>query len=107
MVYLITQRQEKNKHGDSIDVLEHSYIQYFKKFGMQLMPIPNCIDPISDLKEYIHSVTTPAQVQGIIITGGNDVNPAMYEINPTEAEISSFAASLSLAPERDQTEKKL
>ncbi len=92
MVYLITQRQEKNSRGDPIDMLENTYVLYFERFGITLVPIPNWSHRV---EQYV----TQLPVEGIIITGGNDVDPKSYG--------ESVSESLSLVPQRDLVEKEL
>lgn len=58
---LITQRLEKNQHGDFIDSLEHNYIEYFEKLGYKLVIVPN---RTKNLKSYLENI------YGIILTGG-------------------------------------
>lgn len=90
MVYLITQRNDKNKYGDYIDNLENTYISYFEKFGFVLKIIPNSTN---NLDNYLENI------DGIILTGGNDLNPEDYG--------EKIADGLSLAFNRDKIEKKL
>jgi len=79
MLIAISQRQDKNKHGDFVDTLENNYINYLEKFGVKLIQIPNSSE---DIRSYFK---TPP-IKGIILSGGNDIG---------ESE------------QRDETEKKL
>ena len=67
----ITQRNEKNRHGSAIDVLEQNYVNFFEKFGIKLIAIPNST---SDIEQYF----TQLPVKALIITGGGDVDPALH-----------------------------
>ncbi|MBS3109536.1 gamma-glutamyl-gamma-aminobutyrate hydrolase family protein [Candidatus Woesearchaeota archaeon] len=88
----ITQRNEKNRHGSAIDVLEQNYVNFFEKFGIKLIAIPNST---SDIEQYF----TQLPVKALIITGGGDVDPKLYGGKRKEGmELSSM---------RDATEKKL
>jgi putative glutamine amidotransferase len=88
---LITQRASKDKYGCNIDFLEHSYINYLEKFNIKLIVIPNST---AHLEEYFD-----LNIQGIILSGGNDVNPELYgEENKKSSDISN---------DRDRCEKKI
>lgn len=79
MITLISQRISEN-YGRKIDSLEQSYINYFKKFGFELIPIPNIKD---NLKSYLKF-----PVERIILSGGGEIGD-------------------NLSKERDETEEKL
>lgn len=88
---LITQRASKDKYGCKIDFLEHSYINYLEKFNVQLIVIPNA----TTLPEKYFDLN----IQGVILSGGNDVNPELYgEENKHSSDISN---------DRDRCEKKI
>jgi putative glutamine amidotransferase len=88
---LITQRASKDKYGCNIDFLEYSYINYLEKFNIRLIVIPNST---TYLEKYFD-----LNIQGIILTGGNDVNPGLYgEKNKKSSDISN---------DRDRCEKKI
>jgi putative glutamine amidotransferase len=53
------------------DIMEHSYILYFQRLGIIPVLIPNTI---KDLRLYMDSFS----VQGVILTGGNDISPQLY-----------------------------
>jgi putative glutamine amidotransferase len=84
----ISQRSDVNKNG-SIDVLEHAYVRYFEKFGLKLVPVSNSAT--------VNYFDLP--IEGVILTGGNDVDPASYGGKKVEG--------MSLVPLRDKTEKIL
>jgi putative glutamine amidotransferase len=90
MIVAISQRH-KGDHG-GVDVLESSYVEYFSKLGVTLVPIPNNVDHVSGYFENLH-------VDGIILSGGGDIQPVLYGEDAT--------LSGNYAPERDDTEKAL
>ncbi len=85
MIAAISQRIGKNQHGDIVDSLEKNYIDYLEKKGFTLILIPNGSKNINQLLK---------KVDYIILTGGNDINPALY----------SSAEEDSLVKIRDDTE---
>jgi len=90
MLVAITQRQDKNKHGDFIDNLEVNYIEYLMKFGIKPIIIPNIPEKVDSFFEL--------PIEGIILTGGNTPHPDLYGGKIKEGDFSK---------ERDSTEKKL
>lgn len=92
MLFAISMRQGKNSHGASIDILETAYTEWFAKNGITLIPIPN---DTKNVKKFISSLP----IQGIIISGGNDINPESFGGEPQP--------DISLAPQRDNIEKQL
>ncbi|MCK5282795.1 MAG: gamma-glutamyl-gamma-aminobutyrate hydrolase family protein [Nanoarchaeota archaeon] len=92
MLVAISQRNDKNKHGDYVDNLENNYVNYLEKCGIKLIVIPNCV---KDLGLYFDELP----IEGLILTGGNMVNPALYEGKvPSNSDFSEI---------RDSTEKKM
>lgn len=89
----ISQRNEPNKHGDLVDTLENSYIQYYEQFGLRLFPIPNSS---SDIGYYLSQFP----FEGIILSGGGTVNPKLYggTFDPEDTTVSDH---------RDSTEAHL
>lgn len=87
---LITQRNDLNKNGDLVDSLENSYIEYFEKLGAELVIIPNTSKQIESYFELMP--------EGIILSGGNTINPKLYGSSLQEQSVSI---------ERDATEKKI
>lgn len=66
MNVLITQRYEQNKNGDWCDVFETNYKNYFKSYGINLIPISNNESNINKfIKEF--------DISGIILSGGADI----------------------------------
>ncbi len=90
MIVAMSLRQGTNQHGQAVDILEHAYVSYFETLGFHLRIIPNMT---KNVPMYCRGV------EGIILTGGNDVDPLRYG---EERE-----GSLSLAPERDKVEEQL
>lgn len=64
----ISQRIIINKRGEKIDSLEQTYIEYFQKFDVNIIPIPN---KINNIDKYIESVN----IERIILSGGGSLNP--------------------------------
>lgn len=91
MLIAISQRQQYNQYNAPIDVLEHNYLHYFKSFDILLLPIPNVASQVQD---YFNQFP----IEGIILTGGEDINPKLYGENIQWPHISPF---------RDETEKKM
>lgn len=88
----ISQRNDKNKHGLWIDNLENNYTNFFESFGVKLMAIPNASKNIeSYFEEY--------SISGVILSGGNDVNPELYG--------KKIQKNMSVSVNRDKTENKL
>nr|MBI4157182.1 gamma-glutamyl-gamma-aminobutyrate hydrolase family protein [Candidatus Woesearchaeota archaeon] len=92
MLIAISQRNDKNKHGDLIDNLENNYVSYYEKFGIELFVVPNSS---KNLDIYFKKLP----IEGIILTGGNDVNPELYG--------EKIKNGMSITNERDNTERKL
>lgn len=90
---LITQRHSQDRHGAWIDSLENSYTSFFSSFGLNLFPVSNVQANAREYARYL-------QPAGIILTGGGDVDPALYE-----ASINN--ESLPISPERDAIEGQL
>ena len=88
----ISQRNDKNKHGLWIDNLENNYIDFFEPFGAKLLTIPN-------VSKNIKSYFDEYEIFGVVLSGGNDVNPKLYG-EKTEK-------NLSISVNRDETENKL
>ena len=70
MKIAISMRSDTDQHGAPRSVLENAYEKYFQNYGL-LIPVPN---NVKNVEEYLTSL----QIEGIIIAGGNDVNPALY-----------------------------
>jgi len=92
MNILISQRHAKNVYDDWIDILENNYINYFSKFGIYLVPVSNAT---LDLNRLVNNLNPT----GIILSGGDDVNPKLYNGKSND--------KLSVSTARDTTEIKL
>jgi len=88
MKVLMSIRQDKNSYGSNIDVIEHEYIEYLQNFGISIVIVPNKTNKIQW-----------SNINGVIISGGNDIDPSSYG--------GKIIESLSISPERDDIEKKL
>ena len=91
MIVAISQRNTKMDKGANRDCLENDYVQYYESFGIALLPIPNASN---NLEKYFDDVN----IEAVILTGGGDINPALYGKMPTDEEYSE---------QRDNTENKL
>lgn len=56
---------------EPLDALNHSYISFFQNLGLTPILVPNVL---VDFISYINSL----DLQGIILTGGNDISPERY-----------------------------
>jgi gamma-glutamyl-gamma-aminobutyrate hydrolase PuuD len=90
MIVAISQRH-KGDHG-GIDALEVSYIEYFSSLGVTLLPIPNNAKYVKSYFETLH-------IDGIILSGGGDIQPALYGGDVAEHD--------DYASDRDETEEML
>ncbi len=88
----ISLRQDADKYGAERSILEDAYSDYLQRLGVMLFPVSNST---SDVSLYLQKV----QIEGIILSGGNDVDPLMYGSRRTEG--------LSLALKRDRIEKAM
>jgi len=91
MIIAISQRNIRIDKGAGRDALENDYVAYFEKFDITLLPIPNVC---KSLDKYFDDIT----IKGIILSGGNDVNPVLYGGKPKNEDFSE---------QRDNTEKNL
>ncbi len=92
MLAAISQRNDVNKHGASYDNLEVNYVNYFEKFGIKSILIPNCTD---DVAGYINKLP----IRAVILTGGNDIDPSLFG--------AKSMTGLSVSRQRDKTEREL
>jgi gamma-glutamyl-gamma-aminobutyrate hydrolase PuuD len=84
---------QRNLHnGSGSDVLENAYVNYFEGFGVKLIPIPNISQDIGFYFEEL-------PVNAVILSGGNDINPELYNQKPV------YVRDLSAL--RDNTERRL
>ena len=90
MIVAVSQRNMEMEKGNR-DALENTYTDYFEKFGVILLPIPNTS---KNLNKYFDNIP----IKAIILSSGNDVNPRLYGKKPQNEDISE---------DRDNTEKLL
>jgi len=91
MIIAISQRADLNKNNQWIDNLEQNYVKYLEKFGILCLLIPNVSSKIG---QYFNLL-----IDGVIITGGNDINPLFYG-----DKVKDWPGA---SDERDRTEKSL
>lgn len=82
---------QSSAYRECRDALSHDWIRFLDGLGVTALLVPNLLD---DPVEYCRRVG----VSGILLTSGNDVAPGPGE---------DWAASASIAPERDETEARL
>ena len=92
MLVAVSQRNDQNKYGDKFDSLENDYVRYLESFGLTILQIPNS-------SKNINFYFDNFPIEGIILTGGNDINPKCYG--------GEFKDHLSISDERDKTEESL
>lgn len=86
---LITQRQQTDRHGAAIDVLEKAYVRYFEQLGYTVIPVPNHTETLNDYWRL--------GVDLVVLSGGGDVPGKFCE--PQTNDVDS--------PERDALEGQL
>jgi len=91
MFVLISQRDVLAEKGANRDALEQDYISYYAKFGITLIPVSNSSN---NVEEYFK-----LPIHGVILSGGNNVNPKLYNQEP------KYPSDFSI--NRDNTEKRL
>lgn len=89
---LISQRDGVDRHGNQIDVLEKTLTVYFESLGVRLRPVSNFLER---LDAYLDGM----RCDGLVLSGGGDVAPALFE--PREAP------SPASCPARDRIEYAL
>ncbi len=90
MIVAISQRHKADHEGT--DALESKYIDYFSSLGVTLVPIPN-------QAKYVRAYFEALPIEGIILSGGGDIQPALYGGDP--------ATPGKFSPERDEAEELL
>ncbi|MDD2656647.1 MAG: gamma-glutamyl-gamma-aminobutyrate hydrolase family protein [Patescibacteria group bacterium] len=88
----ISQRVILNKNNSRLDSLEQDYIRYYSKFFINLIPIPNVVE---DVSEYIEK----NRIEIIILSGGGEIS-SDFSRHPEKSE-------LFYQPERDFVESEL
>ena len=91
-ILLISQRLIFPAKGAPRNALESDYVEYFSRFGVLLVGVPN-------LPELVDSYFEAFDIAGLILSGGNNITPNFYN--------GSLSPTSDCAPERDLTEKKL
>lgn len=91
MIMAVSQRQQYNQHNAPVDVLEQAYPLFLDNFGLQIISIPN-------IPSRVDSYLENFPFSGIILTGGEDIDPRLYGEN---------LAWPGSSPLRDETEKKI
>lgn len=71
MNLLVTQRHGRNAHGDWTDSLENRYVRFLECFGAAVIAVPNDSDNFRKLLLNL-------KIDGIILSGGGDVDPSLY-----------------------------
>ena len=74
---LITQRIGKNKYGEYYDYLESSYIKYLNQYEINPIILPN------NTKDII-GFYKKNRCSHIILTGGDDICPSLYNKKATK-----------------------
>lgn len=92
MKIAISQRTIINKNGDQADSLEQSYIKYFQNFGVTLIIIPNILE---NIPLYLRDL----DIERIILSGGDDVDPKFFSGKTSDQG--------SYSPQRDHTEAEI
>lgn len=90
MIALITQREQKDTYGASIDVMEADYIRFFEALGVK-------VRAVSNFTENVESFFETMNVDFVILTGGGSVPNQYY----------SRAADEPQQVNRDRVEKAL
>ena len=80
---------EASNYFEMRNSLAFNYVEFFEKLGFIIIPIPNNSKHVT---EYIEEFN----VDGIVLTGGNNVNPLLYN-GKDELE--------SVYEQRDDTER--
>lgn len=91
MLVAITQKSNLNRYNERVDLLENNYITFLENFGIKLIAISNCT---KNINYYFDNFP----IEGIILTGGEDISPKEYGQDFDWPNTSSL---------RDSTEKKL
>ena len=88
----ITQRIFLDSKGADRDSLEQDYTEYYQKFGLEVIPIPNVLYNVEDYVEKLN-------IERIILSGGGDINPKLYNSEPE--------SGVEYQDKRDNTESEL
>jgi len=85
---LITQRIGKDKYGEYYDYLESSYIKYLNQYDVNPIILPNNTKDI--IKFYKKNKCTQ-----IILTGGDDISPSLYNKKGKKLNINFYQRDLN------------
>ncbi|MCS5712322.1 gamma-glutamyl-gamma-aminobutyrate hydrolase family protein [Candidatus Berkiella aquae] len=96
MIIYITQKKLKDKHGQSLDVLENAYIQYY--LANHMFAENAVFIPVTNHLQQTMRLTQTMKPDWIIFTGGNNVTP---DTNSEKALVDD------LCPDRDEVERYL
>lgn len=96
MIIYVTQKQSTDKHGQSLDVLETRYNDYFQQNSF--FPPDALFLPVSNALEQVVKLIDSIKPDCIIFTGGNNVKPVSL------AEQESVG---DFCPKRDEVEQYL
>ena len=85
---LITQRIGKDKYGEYYDYLESSYVKYLNQYDVNPIILPNNTKDI--IKFYKKNKCTQ-----IILTGGDDISPSLYNKKGKKLNINFYQRDLN------------
>ena len=90
MKILISQRIGKDKYNEYYDYLENKYIDFFNRYKLTPILLPNTID---EVENFFYS----NECSKIILTGGEDINPFYYIKNTKKRNnIITFAIKMNI-----------
>ncbi len=81
-----------DRHKQVFDSISHDYVRFFDRLGIVPVLIPNAIQ---DVGAYL----AVFDIEGVILTGGNDISPRLYGQELTDRE--------SISDDRDRIETAL
>jgi len=84
MRVLVSQRTVDGPHGDARDALEHTYVRFFERHGLEVVPVSNAS---GEVERYFD---LPAA--GVVLTGGNDVGASVDRDRTEEALVAGAVA---------------
>lgn len=87
LTLLATQRAGTDRHGQQTDVLEAEYSRFFESLGVHLVPVSNFLD---DYGSHLDGL----DFDGLVLSGGGDVSPALSGIRDS--------ARLDFSTQRDR-----
>lgn len=91
IIAISTRVTEAQNYFEKRNSISFDVIEYFERIGLRVLLIPNNLKNIDDyLNDFL--------IEGVILTGGNNVDPTVY---------NSLDTLQDVYPERDNTEKVL